>query len=438
MFIKRNDYLKTLVESKTLRAEELTRYDTGLEKYLTANPVHARHITAAVKQLKGHFDNKDVARPFNCVLLGGPGSGKNYLAEQFSQAVQAEWIDFNLSQFFEAREIADIFLQVEEKLRATKSQRLLVFLDEFDVRVGSSAAIQYLIQPIYDGKMRHPQRELEFRRVAFLYSGSYLASDQVFNSVVGADEQVDLLRLLYDVGYNSRQSPYASEYHKDLWRTLIAAVNYMPIKQAAFRNRGAIQYVRALEKVRDFVSRMNGFVVELRDLSSPLDTARPRFRVEIKAGEKDLDTVIANRQVTNQMYELVDGYRKHPEEPRFFAYPNPNEPILEYKNLILIDRLGMVLTMLRKDGIKKMTRELLNYLVVAPLIHGARSLKTVIEALVRVGDGSPTMPLDEGVLLRNIAEFRQFGTPTSVWTHMACANPTRLTKANPAEIVTIN
>jgi hypothetical protein len=59
-------------------------------------------------------------------------------------------------------------------LQSNPDKNLLVFFDEFDVRINGISAIQYLIQPIYDGKIPVEGYEYEFKRAVFLFSGSYL------------------------------------------------------------------------------------------------------------------------------------------------------------------------------------------------------------------------------------------------------------------------
>jgi hypothetical protein len=427
MLRPRTRYLDTICcSSKTLSAKSLTKFDTKLLQYTTSDPVHALDVKNAVKQLEHHFARKDPPRPLNCVILGGPGSGKTFLAEQLKDAAASEYREYNLSQFHHPSDIRPCFIEVAEFLRENPQKNILVFFDEFDVRISGMTAIQYLIQPMYDGKMRADGKKHEFKRAAFLFSGSYLKEKRLFDSIAG-NEQLDLARMLFDSYRATGDGIADAPYRNRVWRALMAVTAYDPVRQRLATDRDVVAYVRSLDKIVDFVSRINGFVVELRNLNTPLFATRDRYRIELESnhGAADSAAVAPNPQIAGQLVSLVDGLRQADATDWFYDYRTPQEPVLQYKNLLLIDRLARAVDMLKRTHgatSLKISRDLLNYLVVAPLVHGMRSLMTVIETLI-AKQGVLSLPSDTGVAERNVARFCDYDSPEAVWARVRRHNP---------------
>jgi hypothetical protein len=371
------------------------------------------------------------------MILGGPGSGKTFLAKQLKMAADAEFREYNLSQCHDPSEICQCFVDAANFLQANPGKNLLVFLDEFDVRINGIAAIQYLIQPMYDGTIRIRGTELEFRRAAFLFSGSYLKERRVFDNIAGG-EQIDLARILFDAYQTTSAHGKLLNYRNQIWQDLIAVSAYDPVRQRMTPGQDVIAYVRSLEKIVDFVSRINGFVLELRNLGTPLHATRNRYRIELESGPTsrlvgkshefldpgDSAAVAPDPQIAAQLIALVDGLRQGNVAERFYAYPDPQQPILEYKNLLLTDRLARVADMLKRTHGSKLriSRSLLNYLVMAPLMHSMRSLMNVVESLTNERD-VVKMPSDSSILQRNIARFHEFDNADAVWARLRRHNP---------------
>ncbi len=369
----------------------------------------------ATKQLRRHFEKKNPRRPLNSIILGGPGSGKTYVARQFKSALNVELSEHNLSQFHDPRDIGRLFAKISRSLAQEPSKGQLVFFDEFNVKVGGVSAIQFLIQPIYDGEGEFEGEKYDVRRAAFLFSGSYISSRRIYDSMIKDDDRVDLVGFLIDSISAAKRVGYVEEYYEELRRLLGLAMSYGAGPQGGTLTRDVISYVRGLEKSRDFISRMNGFVLELRDLASPLDAAQPRFRLAFDA--KDDRHVIASSQMMAQLHELVDSLRTNTEMDRVYAYSNPDEPILDYKNLLLVDRLGALFPIFKKtfEHPVRIRRALLNYLVVVPLIHGVRSLESIVGAMSQDGDGVVGFPKDAGIIERNTTECHNFASPEQIW-----------------------
>jgi hypothetical protein len=443
---ERTSYLKSLCSSDRLGTGDLDKFlQESLPRYKTANPVHAREVRDAAEQLRQHFNRRNPPRPFNAMILGGPGSGKTFLAKQLNEAADAQFKEYNLSQFQHPSQIQQCFVDAASWLKSNPCKNLLVFFDEFDVRISGISAIQYLIQPIYDGKIPVAGYEFEFKQAAFLFSGSYLKERRLFDSLVGG-EQLDLARILFDTYYATFRESFAAEYHEQVWKDLMAVTAYDSVRQQLSLDRDVVVYVRSLEKIVDFVSRINGFVLELRNLNSPLHATRNLYRIELEVRNEDersdAAAVAPDPQVAAQLLALVDGLRRGEVSERFYDYTDVQQPILEYKNLLLIDRLVRVADLIRRThGVPvRISRALLNYLVTVPLVHGMRSLSTIIESLSDQ-PGVLVLPMHRGVLERNIGRFAEYQNPDAVWNRVRRYNPIfaadSLMHSDGAEIITV-
>jgi hypothetical protein len=151
-----------------------------------------------------------------------------------------------------------------------------------------------------------------------------------------------------------------SSYREHAWQQLVAVTAYDPVRQRLSLDRDVIVYLRSLDKIIDFVSRINGFVLELRNLNSPLHATQDRYRIELECNHQndpsDAASVAPDPQVAAQLFALFDGLRQGDITEWFYDYPDPQQPILEYKNLLLIDRLARVVDLLKRTHRAKQVR----------------------------------------------------------------------------------
>jgi ATPase family associated with various cellular activities (AAA) len=437
---------------KSLRAPQIANLALG--KLYTVNSVYRRDLVKAQYDLYEYF-NRSLHRPFNCLLLGPPGSGKSFIAKQLAdfenradftqladfgidtkagglqpgeltdRVTRAKFLEYNLSQFHRPDEITQIFRDIAGMAAEPK----IVLLDEFDVKIGSSSVIRYLIEPMYDGKVAGT----ELGKTAFIFSGSYLSNKELLGRLQREKSQIDLPKFMFDYYYKvAIKNGKGAQLGNEVYNLFHTCDVYRRYQEEMTPERDITIYLRQLDKFWDFLSRINGFVMEVPDISAPLDTTDPPAALltgKFSCCPHDERSPICSRSggVAEKLIEWLEieatirGIQTRQRgdlrtlSQRFTYYDTEFEPILQYKDMLLKERLHALLTMFdneRKTRREKkepkgntkwtsetvvvMKRSLLNYLSTAPLVHGMRSLSTLMWNL-KAEEGRPRKDGQPGV-----------------------------------------
>lgn len=410
------DYIKWL-NSDTIKIGELVGgVGDPLPEFKTQNPLFRKEIESASRRLEEYFGDPTVYRPLNCLLLGPPGSGKSYLARKLSEQAKAIFFEYNLSQLGNPERLAEIFIEISKTHKRTQKPNI-VFLDEFDIKVDGSSIIRYLIHPIYEGNYGE---EHKFGKTAFIFSGSYLKNRNILSVLQRNVSDFDLLKLLYDLYLVKR----------DEERTLIrefyeVSLEYQEIRERTAADRDVLEYLRQLDKLTDFLSRINGFILEIADLSSPLQITQNHFVISCRESPVDVPLQSCSPQ------EVVDFIKAIEESRGRFScvFNGPSTPILEFKNMLLLERLLRVVQFFESRFKEKTnliaSNKLLNYLTVVPLVHGMRSLEHIISQ-IRLDQKNKTVRIsqeDAEIFRMHIREYDYYKDPESIWVKLEKENP---------------
>lgn len=400
--------------------------------FTTVNESYKAKLEEMKDAVKSYFADATINRPFLYLVLGPPGAGKSHLMKTLVNQLKAETrqlIEYqavNISEVLDPRELYPLYERINVNTWANR--HTITFFDEVDVRWTSGSAIKHLINPIYDGEYWDGAKTHKFGRCAFFFAGSYLQDRETLVKTQKLLARVDLSRFLLDAwvrfhGHADRRSLDEVEaalqfcYTQQTWRADIDP------------HADTVLYLQGLDKIRDFLSRIAGNVFEMVDVSSPLHLTSDPFRI---SGDDDIQPSPRLRAT-----ELVRAIKMREERSgQFEAFDSRPQPILEYKNAILCERLLRVVGQVErrfKEQFNRMgattaftiERKLLNFLTVVPLINGMRSLEQLVNKLklsgsdVGIGDRGYRQD-DLAMIIHNSTEFDDV---SQVWYRLKRVNP---------------
>jgi ATPase family protein associated with various cellular activities (AAA) len=418
------DYLNLMTcDSNTINFSNSnlgSRKPEGLGKdsaLVSCDPIYRRDISNAISVLDKFFKNNKTKRPLNSIIMGPPGSGKSFLAKQISEACNAVYVEENISQKTSPQEVIALFDTISKKANEKTNQRLVVLIDEFDVRIGGVAAVQYLISPIYD-------RE-DLRNVAFLFSGSYIKNVELLGVGLNNRYEFDYFAYLFDYHIYLRSSEYGDE-SKEL-QNHIDLVSKLEQRAHDRPDSNVLAYIQSLEKLLDFRSRINGFTIEIPAIDSPLDLTHNRYQLAVK----NEGVIYPNAISINKIIEFVDASDASNKEGKYsYKISSPWQVFVDYQDSIIRERLSRVGFIInerffgkKKNAQLKIKRGILNYLVVAPLFHGMRSLEFIINELK---NEHGFLDWDKGMsderLAMHIRDYHEFKNWTGIWNDILQTN----------------
>jgi hypothetical protein len=391
----------TIISSSNLE-DFINSADEVFPDFTTVNKSYGEQLLKMKDLVGSYFADDTLERPFSYLILGPPGAGKSFLMKALKNKLEKEKAEasaqkdssepqktfafqsINLSEVVDPQELHPLY----DSINKNRKENLftLTLIDEVDVRWAGSSAIKYLINPMYDGKYWNGAEFTEFGRCAFFFAGSYLQDRQTLLKTQEVLSGLDLSKFLLETYLELRRLHNAEAlvelkqlqdfcYVQQKWRA-----NVDP-------HVDTILYLRNLEKIRDFLSRIAGNYFEMIDVSAPLHVTHEPFTL---AGDSVTPTprlkAIEVARFIKRLEKSDDG-----QFTDYRHFDSPAQPLLLYKDVLLRERLlrviGAIVKRFNKKCWSKDTREfkiqrkLLNLLTVAPLINGMRSLEQFVNLL---------------------------------------------------------
>jgi hypothetical protein len=278
-------------------------------------------------------------------------------------------------------------------------------------------------------------------RTAFVFSGSYLKSKTILNRLNGNLSDFDLI---------SRQTN--EQLRAQLVQIYEMCCLYQKSRHDLAPDADILQYLSQLHKLRDFLSRINGFILEIPDIASPMmitDNSlildRDLLRRDNSTGAFKYGLRLREFRTAQAVIEFVKNMKPHGARQGFPVFENPNDSLLEFKHMLLKERLRLALQFLGKR-IKQtskphqsyfMARQCLNFLAMVPLQHNIRSLRHIIdqcliersfwnlqssEFMQGLPDCELRLNVESPILDMHLAPEPYFASPRVLWEFIRTAN----------------
>ena len=306
---------------------------------------------------------------------------------------------------------------------------------------------------MYSGQDYHGKK---FNKTVFLFCGSYLRNREIVHELEDRATSLSVPRLLYDLMLA------ASPDQRDVLRDgFLASAMLADSRARTSPKLRVVKYLRNLEKLADFLSRINGPIIEIPDVSRPLEVSKPHFVISSGRvpGDPDRDDLldeemeplkevgIGNACSPQQLLKFVTDTEHAPvKEQRFqFRFKYRWDPFLAFKNMMITERLLRVCDMISRtlDGESHfdIRADELNFLTLVPVIHGLRSVETIVMRLLETkkNRGRSTVVVNKDrfdlVVKSQIVDDRSYCSPSMVWKWIVQNNRRALSQPGTAKTI---
>lgn len=418
----RYDYFAALTEDSVPRAFD------ARGGFRTHHPTYRNELEAAAIKLTCYFaDCTANALPLNSMVLGQPGAGKIILAQTLAKSCQScEFREYDVSSLTHPDELRPV-------LSGGCGSPRLILLNEFDAIPGDSSVARYLLNCMTSS---------EYPNTAFVFSGRHLKTRAILNRLRSNLSDFDLPLFLAHLG-TREHSPDLRQMIGELYEL---CVQHKESRETFSIGTETVTSLSQLHRLRDFLFRMNGFIVEIPDIASPVMFTSEPLRLSIENQHGRLDSEPTIRLLESSIAPSVLAFARDRRRfgsvassgmPSFEPFESPTDVLLQFKHMLLTERLRIVREFLhdyitrrsQNDKCYLIARQTLNYLTLVPLQNSLRSLKALVDqclvptSLV-TSSGAASWQLElridpnSFVLQIHAAKDPYFQSPRSLWRRM--------------------
>ena len=142
----------------------------SLPGYATLDPAQIHDIERVVSVIKRYLDDQSQKRPLNLLMLASPGAGKSHLIQCIAEQLGTQAIGAITYNMVSLERNEDLIPPLEAARNLKVTDRIpLLFLDEFDAQ---PAHYPLLLPLLWDGQLTVGQHELKLGKIVVVLAGS--------------------------------------------------------------------------------------------------------------------------------------------------------------------------------------------------------------------------------------------------------------------------
>jgi hypothetical protein len=240
---------------------------------------------------------RETSRPLNILLLSPPGSGKSFLVKQLAKSIDIKGIPDVVSEEYHVsamRSLDDLYLVLRRIQSANLSNKVpIIFLDEVDAQVGKEYIFSYMLSPMADGRYFQDGQFHSLGKAVFIFAASSLYyGDEISTASKKTMSYAKFRGMIIDRIKEEAGLSTGVKQERRGW-TFSRLID-------ALRQNGTVPRIDLIEKIGDFLDRVNVYICVPGGNVTLSDNEPRKFIRSVTLNGEDTDLGILS-DVTNSI-----------------------------------------------------------------------------------------------------------------------------------------
>lgn len=138
-----------IVNLRGRKALQLWRGEGTLSSYICVGSEKRDSINRLVSSIAAFKRDKFPSHPLSCLLISSPGWGKSFLANCLAKHFDMEYLEFSIAQMATSQDLLDSLTRIAS-VQNRIQKKTLVFIDEVNAKIEGNSVMSLLLSPIWD------------------------------------------------------------------------------------------------------------------------------------------------------------------------------------------------------------------------------------------------------------------------------------------------